>query len=354
MPINFAGTPTRDPTAAGKVWQAVDPTNNVYGWNPGGISGPQGPPGPQGPAGAQGPVGLTGPTGPTGLTGLTGATGAQGPAGTNGTNGAAGAAGATGATGPQGIQGAQGNTGPQGLTGQQGPQGIQGPPGPGGGGSSGIDDISTFDVVYGTDPNNPSLDYEFEATTTSLPSGWSWLNQGALTYQEQLGGGTLYNTTSAVGDLRGILESAPSASSYNVYAKFSLAGTRQQSGSLFGVGFVLRESSSGKLYTLLHYINDGIADWDDYVDHWSSTTSASHVGTDSSQRSSAVDTYYFRIHKNSLSSWDFYMGAGPQWLKLVFSVNVGAFMTPDQIGFGGRFGNSGDCLGTCEWMRFRN
>jgi hypothetical protein len=351
MPINFAGTPTRQPGTAGEVWQAVDPVNGVYAWNPGG-TGPPGPPGATGAIGPQGPVGATGPTGltgNTGLTGATGATGATGPAGTNGTNGTAGA---TGNTGPQGIQGATGNTGPQGLTGQQGPTGPSGPPGPAGSGSTGIDNISTFNSVYGTDPNTPSLDYEFDQNTSSLPSGWSWVNQGALTYSEQLGGGSLLLPATATGDIRGIVESCPSTSSFTVYAKFDLDMVRQAVGPGAGAGIALRESSSGKLVTWFHYINDGTTDWLDYVDSWTNpSTHTTNFQTIKSPFNS--QSIYFSIHKNNATSWDFLFSTGFQWIKIATAVNVGAFMTPDQIGFFGRLANNIDASASVEWMRFR-
>ena len=349
MPTNFKGTPNPRGLAS-QVWAKLSGSPDDSNWVDSGSS--PGPPGPTGPVGPPGPIGLTGPIGPTGLTGLTGSTGVTGATGTPGTNGTNGTPGATGATGPAGIQGAQGITGPIGLTGAQGPTGPQGPPGPGGGGgSTGIDNPSIFNGVFG--PNALNADYEFDATSSALPTGWSWVNQGVAVYSEQLGGGSISIVGNATSSVRAIVESLPVASTYTIYAKMDLAFLRQTvGGNPIGGGILLRESSSGKLVTHIHYVNDGVTDWQDYVDSWSSpTTAVSNFQTVKSAFQSIP--YYFAITKNSPTSWDFFFGNGFQFVRFATAVNVGAFMTPDQVGFCGRLGNNADCSVAIEWLRIR-
>jgi hypothetical protein len=131
-----------------------------------------------------------------------------------------------------------------------------------------------------------------------------------------------------------------------------LAFLRQAVGPGAGGGILLRESSSGKLFTHFHYINDGVADWQDYIDTWNSPSS--HASNFQQVKSGFTSVpFYMLIVKNSPTSWDCFFSNGFQWVRFATAINVGAFMTPDQVGFGGRFGNNADCSIAIEWIRCR-
>lgn len=106
---------------------------------------------------------------------------------------------------------------------------------------SSADDPSAGD----SQPGAP-FDYEFQSTSTSLPSGWSWFNQGSAVYQEGLGAGNLSTTDTAHFQVRAIERVLPFSSAYSVYAKLQFTAPitlDPSSNDLFYGGLYFRQST---------------------------------------------------------------------------------------------------------------
>lgn len=268
---------------------------------PAGATGPVGATGPAGVTGATGPAGAgaTGPTGPTGATGPSG--GPTGPTGPSGASGPSGPAGATGPTGPAGATGATGPTGSGGLTPtgksanytasagdlvlMTGANTVTLPSAPAistqvgmialsaqawikAGGTDTLnflnDSFTQLPVPQGSQcvavydggqwyfiqppvdilpqdlPAGANLgyDYEFMNPGSSLPSGWSWTNQGTATYTEGIKSGLLADTNSSganTNNWRILTEAAPSSFPFTVTAKIRFMVWGTTSGACFGL-----------------------------------------------------------------------------------------------------------------------
>lgn len=261
-----------------------------------------GTPGAKGPPGREGKIGERGPRGPKGRDGTLGTTG---PAGVAGPRGKAGPPGKDGATGERGPRGHRGKTGATGATGASG---------------------SSEEIALGG-----SDDYDFTASTTSsLPAGWSWEQQGSSAYLEELGCGCITWDTGAFNYIRDVYRNLP-ATFNSVLVKLSIY---QQTGN-GGTGLILRNSVSGKL---CHFAPRTIGSAN--VTFFSAAVAGS-VGTDISG-TVGVAFYtmdlYMKIVRNSATSWDFLFG--PHFNALVpfiSAVNVPAAtqgFTPDQVGVG--------------------
>lgn len=362
-----------------------------------GPTGPGGPTGPTGPIGATGPAGVTGPTGavstvpgPTGATGpggAVGATGATGPVGATGPQGATGPAGTVGATGPTGPAGATGATGPQGTAGAVGATGATGPAGSGGIAETLID--AKGDLIVGSaadtairkavgtngqvltadsaeaggikwaaqsgssvpTPDTPpasahAKDDEFN--DTALDGKWSWVNQGATTYAEANGWGTLTVPANGTSSLRCLVQSAP-AGAFTMTAKLSCVTSGSGSGGVYAI--IMRDSASGKVLSV--GCNMGTANNPINVYQWNSATSwnGQVVGVGGEQWRGGV--LYFRFRRNSNTSYDtFFSRDGVGWFPISTAWNPSAFVASiDQIGFFGNSENSAVNAMSIDWFR---
>lgn len=211
--------------------------------------------------------------------------------------------------------------------------------------SPSIDNLTAFNTAYGS---ALSYDYEFAADTTSLPSGWSWVNQSTSTYQEKGGKGAISAPATSTVNWRLLMRALPSESTWTAYAKLT-AYMSTAADAFFGL--LLRESSSGKLQDVSCYPTTSAF----YVSRWTNATtySTSPAGplADHVARSSTV---YFRIKRNSATSYDFSMSPdGVLWRTILAANDVSAFMTPDQIGFGLDVTNNIVSGVACDWFRVR-
>lgn len=189
--------------------------------------------------------------------------------------------------------------------------------------------VSRADVA----PASPSAyDQEFEASSSSLPSGWSWVNQSTSTYLEQLGSGALDLTLGAADEARAIVRGINTGGSWTLTAKFqhfSIGST----GTLPSRHVVLRDSATGKEMRF-SLIVDGTG----VVDYYTSATafSARRGGAVTilpSQTLPRLD--YVKITKNSASSWDWWISTdGAAWMPMHTGINVSTDLTPDQFGIG--------------------
>ncbi|HEY3658276.1 MAG TPA: hypothetical protein VGL34_25175 [Steroidobacteraceae bacterium] len=104
---------------------------------------------------------------------------------------------------------------------------------------------NSANVTPDTHPSSPdALNDEFE--TLSLDAAWTWLNQGSVT--ATLADGSLILTGTTDGLIHAITKAAP-ATPYTVGCKASLSASTAGSGT--GIGLLVRNSSSGKLYCYL-------------------------------------------------------------------------------------------------------
>lgn len=292
--------------------------------------------------GRPGPAGATGPAGSAGAAGATGPTGATGPAGATGPTGPTGATGPTGPTGPgtdvAAIVDAAGDllvgtaadtlgrlakgTALQVLRVNAAGTGLE------------YAAQSGSTVSPDTPPGSPNAaDYEFGATTTSLPSGWAWVNQGSATYDEQLGIGALDLPAGGGDESRHIVQTIPAAGSFTLIVKFhhiSAGGGLFQSRHV-----VLQDSATGKQMRFSLIIS---ASPEAVVDYYSNnTTFGARRGAATVLQGDSISAGlpYVKVVKTSASSWAWSVSQdGVGWLPIHSAINVSTDLTPDKIGIG--------------------
>jgi hypothetical protein len=182
-------------------------------------------------------------------------------------------------------------------------------------------------------PASPHADdQEFNATTSSLPSGWSWVNQGTSTYAEANGAGVIAGQIiTGTYDWRGLVRNVPAGASWSATQKVIGIGTGAAVTG-YTASVMLRQSSDGKMLVLSRYRDGNV-----YLERWTSATAFSAVVTSPliATSNGSVNVTYFRIRKNSATSWDFLVSPdGCGWFTVSAAYDASVFLTPDQIGFG--------------------
>lgn len=221
--------------------------------------------------------------------------------------------------------------------------------GGGGGGAVGIDDLTTFDSIYGS---ALSYDYEFSATSSSLPSGWAWVNQGSSTYNEANGRAALIATQSG-GSVSGnerhrmITRAFPSESTWTCYAKVQALGATS---AWLRWGLVMRLASSGKYYVLHRALQD--SNDTAKVEYWSALNT---FGSSASSTALGDKSPYFRIKKNSTTSFDYAVSLdGIVWHTILAANNpTGNVASFDEIGFLFSCNDSKNMTASIDWFRVR-
>lgn len=230
-----------------------------------------------------------------------------------------------------------------------------------------IDDLSSSSIsaaVGGKSLNNPddfidvygppsALDYEFEGSTSSLPPGWFWVNQGTATYEESLGAAHLIGTQQIGDAARMIMQSLASAPS-TWTATYHLTGIVGSTTSQT-YGPALRDSVSGRLcvFTTNHANTTNVTKWTDL------STVTTNFLTGFNNYRPMTSPAYWRIRKNSPTSWDFEFSMdGHSWRTngTASNIDISTFLTPDQIGMTMNC-NGGDTnvlpKAAFHWFRFR-
>ena len=192
----------------------------------------------------------------------------------------------------------------------------------------GVDSLAAFDDAY--DPALGSYDYEFNAfpKSSSLPSGWSWVNQGDSLYLEAGGQGKVDvaytgGTTNATETHRMLVRSLPSESAWFAVAKLDVLGER--SNHVRG-GLVLRNSGSGAyLFFGRSCGNPGDVD----LSTWSALST---LNTTIATREYTGPPGVFAINKAASDDWTFYVSPdGLGFTGHEYSVDLSA-AGYDQIG----------------------
>lgn len=177
-----------------------------------------------------------------------------------------------------------------------------------------------------TPPVSPgSIDYEFDGTTSSLPSGWSWNNQGSATWDEADDKAVMACPSQAY-NIHSIRRAVPAGSAWQVTAKFSLhaVATNTVQG-----GLLLADSSGTKMTTLAKRgpLKEILIGLHNNVSSFAGTLTASnwYVGS---------NTHYVRLTKNSGTSYDFHVSEnGTDWIAVFTAQDLTAHLaTIDTIG----------------------
>lgn len=208
-----------------------------------------------------------------------------------------------------------------------------------------------FQIFSGNSIDNPAMwsadlgyDYEFEAVSSSLPSGWSWINQGSSTYTEQYGAGKIHVPLSGGVHVRGIVQSMSGwPSSWDAIMKLTgSAGIND----VTSVCMILRQTSNGHIQIIRwfadHFLDRVTADDFDWT---------SAAGLNQQQQTSVPQ--YFRIVKHSSTSWDLAASAdGITWYYIIAATNISSQIVPDQIGFGS-YAQGANMDIAAHWFRVR-
>lgn len=170
-----------------------------------------------------------------------------------------------------------------------------------------------YDPLWGA-PS--SYDLEFDDDTSTVPSGWAWLNQGTSTYNQKFGCGVISTTPNAdpTTTLRGISRNLPSEPTWTATTK--IVGTSIRSGESFGL--ILEDSTNGDYVTFGRTIS-GIS-----VSYYSDfTTKVSELTP-----IDVSDISYFRVKYNSPTSVDFLISSdGVSWNSISTEYNLSSMLT---------------------------
>ncbi len=195
-------------------------------------------------------------------------------------------------------------------------------------------------VLAPTSPN--AANYEFNATTSSLPSGWSWVNQGAAPYTEGSGWGTIDCPATTGDNFRCLVEAVPAGTSWTLTVRMTYA-----SATAAYYGTLLRESSSGKILATFHRYDSVFG----VLNATNAQAVSGTVATATVYIPLGLITYH-RIKKNSATSYDFAISPnGTAWWTVLAGHNPSGTLTPDQIGWFGQTANSIAASVAIDWFR---
>lgn len=195
-------------------------------------------------------------------------------------------------------------------------------------------------------PASPdAFDYEFGATSSSLPSGWSWDNQGSSTYSEADGGGTIQAPSSGATSQRSIVKAIPSGTTWTVIGKFLMQGSPS---GVINAGMLLRNSVNSKIAQFGYRGSTAMR----ALMFTNPTTFSTSISGDINVMGT-MGIHYLRVKKNSATSYDFaWSSNGSVWKDCALAYDVAALTgTLDQIGFTVGPENSDTAGITCYWMR---
>lgn len=208
-----------------------------------------------------------------------------------------------------------------------------------------IDDPANWSADLG-------FDQEFSAGTfttpvTTLPTGWSWTNQGGATYSESLGVGLLTAPANSGESLRTIVRSLSGApATWDLYAKIEYGWDAR--GNYAEGGLVFRDSAGAACMMLGSYLGADYASR--AVIKWTSNSALAFPFLGNQLYSPYK---YWRIRKNSATSYDYFASTdGKSWNPFLLAHNP-AF-TPDQIGLALNRNNGSLAIDLgISWMRLR-
>lgn len=218
--------------------------------------------------------------------------------------------------------------------------------GGGGGGGGGVDDPSTWSADLG-------YDQEFTTDGVTLPTGWAWHNQGVTaTYKQQYGHGQVIEPSTEAADRFRLIDRAiPSDAAWVATAK--LIG-EVRAANYAGAAVTLRNSATGKIVSWGPSYNSA---WVLDLGIWSTANGGGITHPVLTTDGDAFKYPYWRIRKNSATSWDFeYSDNGVFWTGVAAATarNVETDLggAPTHIGFGvWRYGRT--MSAGLDWFRVR-
>lgn len=191
-------------------------------------------------------------------------------------------------------------------------------------------------------PVGGSDDYEFNATGSSLPSGYSWVNQGTASYSEANGSGALVLPAGLAVQHRAIVRSLPAGfASVTARLHFILSDS---------AGLILRQSSDGKEVVFLVAPENATPF---LVMQFNSPSSFNATKASYDLNDAGGGGLLMRIVKNSSTDWDFQISRrGAGWATIGDAIDFSAFMTADQVGIIGQPDGTAPGLVEIDWIRF--
>lgn len=185
--------------------------------------------------------------------------------------------------------------------------------------------IRTVDDPYLWTAHADNQEFDRSGEPTTLPDGWTWVNQGTATYVERHGAGVV-DVPIASAQSRYLVRDLPADATWEAY--FKTSGLRRATGGRIGV--CLHETASGEFVNLYQYEKVTNVSVATFTAH--STFGTSLADVDPGLMSDPVT--YWRIKKNSATSFDF--AASPDglcWGTVLAGYDPTAFFTPNKIGF---------------------
>lgn len=172
-------------------------------------------------------------------------------------------------------------------------------------------------------PNPSAYDYEFNAETSSLPSGWSWANQGTASYLEGSGSGAITFPVSSGFAVRGLARVVPSESTWTATAKMIFEGAQANNA---GIHLGLRDSATGNQVVVGPSDDAGARirrfNADNYIA--SAADLANLPGP-------FLSWQYVRIAKSGTTTYGFSISQSGVAFRSLGSFDLSAILTPDQI-----------------------
>lgn len=192
-----------------------------------------------------------------------------------------------------------------------------------------------------------SVDQEFTAIAvpTSLPSGWSWVNQGTSTYREEWSRGIITPQAGTTDNWRCIVRDGLGVTSAGAFFKINSVGPAG-----YRVGAVLQDSVSGELVTF---------DIDDAglmsVEFWDNPTTTNTV-INTTTITSPGPIEYFRIDRPATNTYNFLISSdGVSYYQVHSVTNMNTMLTTANIkvGFGINATHNTVQPVSCDWYRAR-
>lgn len=213
-----------------------------------------------------------------------------------------------------------------------------------------IDNLDDFNAIFGS--TYTGHDQEFDATnSTSLPSGWTWQNQGTSTYRERFGAGVVIPSTTT-GQWRSIVQSLSGApSTWDLYCKINVGINTTAAQNEWGILL-----TDGTIHRVFERVlgNAGSVNYG-RIANWPTASSFGSVASAVDVNTGAVP-HYFRVRKNSATSFDFYLSTdGRAWILVVAGYNpsTAGAITPTHIGLTITCATGFSVEMSCEWWRLR-
>lgn len=229
---------------------------------------------------------------------------------------------------------------------------------------AGIDNRYTFAEEYGPDEG---YDLEFDrvnVTDNDLPAGLSWLNQDAAVYREALGQGRIdWGGGGDASNIHAVVQALPATTTFEAWTHLQ-GMSLIPNGVEYLAAFTLYNSANGDFVFLGMFQVDPTPaasttnrDPTFFVTHYTDAdTSNAAIGGPIGPILPFVGPHcYYRIRKNSDTSYDFFVSPdGGCWFTVAAAVNVQASLGADPTHIGWALNTTGGAHVGCEWIRIRN